>query len=115
MIKLLFLLIVNARTIKYMKFQEFSRGFVEMLFFESPFILLNWYHKINFRTLFFVFLFNLIEYSILIWANILYIYIQFTMQQNGTRMKKKKEQKKKLKMKKKKPNIEPTLNLLKFS
>lgn len=53
MIKLLFLLIVNARTIKYMKFQEFSRGFVEMLFFESPFILLNWYHKINFRTLFF--------------------------------------------------------------
>lgn len=115
MIKLLFLLIVNARTIKYMKFQEFSRGFVEMLFFESPFILLNWYHKINFRTLFFfVVLFNLIEYSILIWANILYIYIQFTMQQNGTRMKKKRT-KKKTKNEKKKPNIEPTLNLLKFS
>lgn len=37
------------------------------------------------------------------------------MQQNGTRMKKKKEQKKKTKNEKKKTNIEPTLNLLKFS
>lgn len=113
MIKLLFLLIVNARTIKYMKFQEFSRGFVEMLFFESPFILLNWYHKINFRTLFFVFLFNLIEYSILIWANILCIYTVYNATKWHTN-EKKKNKKKKLKMKKK-PNIEPTLNLLKFS
>lgn len=114
MIKLLFLLIVNARTIKYMKFQEFSRGFVEMLFFESPFILLNWYHKINFRTLFCVFLFNLIEYSILIWANILYIYTVYNATKWHTN-EKKKNQKKKTKNEKKKPNIEPTLNLLKFS
>lgn len=105
MIKLLFLLIVNARTIKYMKFQEFSRGFVEMLFFESPFILLNWYHKINFRTLFFfVVLFNLIEYSILIWANILYIYTVYNATKWHTN-EKKKEQKKKLKMKKKNPTL----------
>lgn len=104
MIKLLFLLIVNARTIKYMKFQEFSRGFVEMLFFESPFILLNWYHKINFRTLFFVFLFNLIEYSILIWANILYIYTVYNATKWHTN-EKKKNQKKKLKMKKKNPTL----------
>lgn len=104
MIKLLFLLIVNARTIKYMKFQEFSRGFVEMLFFESPFILLNWYHKINFRTLFFVFLFNLIEYSILIWDNILYIYTVYNATKWHTNGRKKRT-KKKTKNEKKNPTL----------